>query len=187
MSEISLIFVRHGEAAESWGEHPDPGLSENGILQSQKLISNVSLQSLENFVFVSSPKSRAQMTSAPLIEKYKKNLLIDGTFSEIPSSKVVVSEKREWLKRIMAMNIIDLPQEVSDWRSNIISKSLSFSNNTIIFSHFMVINAIVSGLMKRSEIMCFYPDYTSITQITLHNNRAISISLGDEKKTLINL
>jgi hypothetical protein len=51
----------------------------------------------------------------------------------------------------------------------------------------MVINAVVSGLMKRSEIMYFYPDYTSITQITLQNNRAKSISLGDEKKTLINL
>ena len=187
MSEISLIFVRHGEACGSWGEHPDPGLSKSGVSQSQKLISNNSLQLLEDYIFVSSPMSRAQMTAAPLIKKYKKDLLLDNIFSEIPSSKVVVSEKREWLRRIMAMNISDLPKEVSDWRSNIITKSLSFSNNTIIFSHFMVINAIVSGLMKRSEIMCFYPDYTSITQITLQNNRAISISLGDEKKTLINL
>jgi len=187
MSEISLIFVRHGEAAENWGEHPDPGLSENGILQSQKLISNISLQSLEDFIFVSSPKSRARMTADPLIEKYKKSLLIDNIFSEIPSSKVVISEKKEWLKKITTMNISDLPKEVSDWRNNIIGKSLSFSNNTIIFSHFMVINAIVSGLIKYSEIMYFYPDYASITQITLQNNRAISISLGDEKKTLINL
>ena len=43
MSEISLIFVRHGEASGSWGEHPDPGLSESGVSQSQKLISNNSL------------------------------------------------------------------------------------------------------------------------------------------------
>ena len=41
--------------------------------------------------------------------------------------------------------------------------------------------------MNRSEIMYFYPGYTSITKITLQNNRAMSISLGDEKKTLINL
>ena len=38
MSEISLIFVRHGEAAASWGEHPDPGLSENGICNHKLLI-----------------------------------------------------------------------------------------------------------------------------------------------------
>jgi broad specificity phosphatase PhoE len=87
----------------------------------------------------------------------------------------------------MTMNVDVLPQDVAEWRNSIISRTLSFSDNTIIFSHFMVINALVSGLMQRSEIMCFYPDYTSITQITLQNNRAISISLGDEKKTLINL
>ena len=51
----------------------------------------------------------------------------------------------------------------------------------------MVINAIVGGLIKRSEIMHFYPDHTSVTQITLKNNEAIKISLGDEKKTIINL
>ena len=53
MSEISLIFVRHGEASGSWGEHPDPGLSESGVSQSQKLISNNSLQLLEDYIFVS--------------------------------------------------------------------------------------------------------------------------------------
>jgi 2,3-bisphosphoglycerate-dependent phosphoglycerate mutase len=187
MSEINLIFIRHGEAAESWGEHPDPGLSENGISQSQKLISNPSLQSLENFMFISSPKSRAKMTAAPILKKYNKKLIIDNHFSEIPSSNIKASEKREWLKKVLTMNISDLPQEVLAWRDGIISKTLSFTNNTIIFSHFMVINTIVSGLIKHSEIMHFYPDYTSVTQITLKNNKPIKISLGDEKKTVINL
>jgi hypothetical protein len=41
--------------------------------------------------------------------------------------------------------------------------------------------------MNRPEIMYFYPDYTSITKITLQNNKAVNISLGDEKKTIINL
>jgi broad specificity phosphatase PhoE len=40
MSEINLLLVRHGEAAESWGNHPDPGLSELGIKQSASLINN---------------------------------------------------------------------------------------------------------------------------------------------------
>jgi broad specificity phosphatase PhoE len=187
MSELSLIFIRHGEASGNWGEHPDPGLSENGVSQSQKLISNHSLQLLEDFIFVSSPMSRAQMTAAPLIKKYKKSLLIDSIFSEIPSSKVIASEKREWLKKIMTMNVDVLPQDVAEWRNRIISRTLGFSDNTIIFSHFMVINAVVSGLMNRPEIMYFYPDYTSITKITLQNNKAVNISLGDEKKTIINL
>jgi broad specificity phosphatase PhoE len=127
------------------------------------------------------------MTAAPLIEKFKKTLLIDSIFSESPSSKVIASEKREWLKKILTMNIDDLPQDIAEWRNHIIKRTLNFSDNTIIFSHFMVINAVVSGLMNRPEIMYFYPDYTSITKITLQNNKAVNISLGDEKKTIINL
>jgi len=111
MSEINLIFIRHGEAAESWGEHPDPGLSKNGISQSQKLISNPSLQSLENFMFISSPKSRAKMTAAPILKKYNKKLIIDNHFSEIPSSNIKASEKREWLKKVMTMNIVTYLQK----------------------------------------------------------------------------
>ena len=37
MSEIKLIFIRHGEAANAWGNHPDPGLSDKGILQAKNL------------------------------------------------------------------------------------------------------------------------------------------------------
>ena len=38
MSEINLLLVRHGEASESWGNHPDPGLSDQGIKQSISLL-----------------------------------------------------------------------------------------------------------------------------------------------------
>ena len=73
MSEISIILVRHGEASASWGDDPDPGLSKIGIDQANKLIDNKNLPSLLEYDFVSSPKSRALMTAAPLINKYSKN------------------------------------------------------------------------------------------------------------------
>ena len=38
MSQINLLLIRHGEASESWGDHPDPGLSENGKAQANSLI-----------------------------------------------------------------------------------------------------------------------------------------------------
>jgi hypothetical protein len=51
----------------------------------------------------------------------------------------------------------------------------------------MVINAIVGSLLKKSALMYFYPNYVSVTKITFENNEVKSISLGDEKKTIINL
>ncbi len=56
MSEINLLLVRHGEAAESWGKHPDPSLSELGIKQSASLVDNKMLELLDSYSFVSSPK-----------------------------------------------------------------------------------------------------------------------------------
>ena len=59
MSQIDLIFIRHGEASDAWDNHPDPGLSQKGIMQSNELLKNKDLKDLENYSFISSPKLRA--------------------------------------------------------------------------------------------------------------------------------
>ena len=187
MSEINLLFVRHGEAAESWGNHPDPYLSELGIKQSASLINNAMLKSLDTYNFVSSPKSRAKMTAEPLIKKFNKELIINNAFSEIPSDDINNSQKRAWLTEVMNIEIRDLPDSVLNWRDSIIENSLNVSYNTIVFTHFMVINALVGSLLKKNALMFFYPNYVSITKITFENKEVKSISLGDVKKTIINL
>ena len=97
MSEINLLLVRHGEAAESWGKHPDPGLSELGIKQSASLVNNKMLELLDSYSFVSSPKLRAKMTAEPLIKKFNKKLIINDAYSEIPSDDIDNSQKKAWL------------------------------------------------------------------------------------------
>ena len=57
MSEIKLIFIRHGEAENAWGHHEDPGLSEKGLSQAKNLINHKNLSNLEDYCFISSPKS----------------------------------------------------------------------------------------------------------------------------------
>ena len=187
MSEINLLLVRHGEAAESWGKHPDPGLSELGIKQSASLINNEMLKSLDSYNFVSSPKSRAKMTAEPLIKKFNKELIINNAYSEIPSDDIDNSQKKAWLTNIMHTEIRDLPDSIVNWRDAIIKDSLNVSLNTIVFTHFMVINALVGSLLKNNVLMYFYPNYVSVTKITFENKEVKSISLGDEKKTIINL
>ena len=47
MSQITLIFIRHGEAASSWVSHEDPGLSIKGQDEAKALLANKDLQNLE--------------------------------------------------------------------------------------------------------------------------------------------
>ena len=187
MSEINLLLVRHGEASESWGNHSDPGLSDQGIKQSISLLEKNMVKSLDSYNFVSSPKLRARLTAEPLIKKFGKKLLINETYSEIPSNNIDNTKKRAWLTELMNTDIANFPENVALWRTNIIKHSLNIAQNTIIFTHFMVVNALISALLKKSRIMYFHPDYVSITKITFENYEVKSITLGDEKKTVVNL
>ena len=187
MSQINIILIRHGEASASWGDDPDPGLSQLGENQAIELINNNELLLLENYHFISSPKSRALMTAAPLAKKYNKDVEINAVFSEIPSNGIDPKDKKDWLTKIIKMDLINLPNEVNNWRSELTKQILLIERDTIIFSHFMVINALVGELAKHPNLLHFYPDYTSITKINLKDGAPKSFSIEGSKKTIINL
>ena len=49
MSDIKIIFIRHGEAANAWGTHEDPCLSEIGLSQATNLIKHEKLLDLNDY------------------------------------------------------------------------------------------------------------------------------------------
>ena len=187
MSEINIILIRHGEAAQSWGDHPDPDLSEDGFKQAKLLEEHSELQNLHLYEFVSSPKARAKSTAIPLAKKFNKEIIINDVFSEIPSGNIDANEKKQWLTKTMKEDIGNLSKEVMEWRIKILSQVFGMRKDTIIFSHFMVINALVGELAKHRNLLHFYPDYTSLTKISLENGEPKSFSIEGSKKTIINL
>ena len=187
MSLFEIIFVRHGEAESSFGAHPDPALSKNGVEQSLKLIDHDQLQSLEDFIFISSPKLRAIETAKPIANKFNKEIKIDETFIEIPTEDIEMNRKQEWLKQIIRKEKNQLPNNIKLWEKNIFQKIKSFHKSTIIFSHFMVINSILSTLSNNKNLLYFYPDYTSVTKIIKLNGELNHFLCEGSKKTIINL
>ncbi len=187
MSSINIIFVRHGEAASPWQDHDDPGLSNSGRKQSKKLINNKLLKSLSDYDFISSPKKRAIETSSPLSRFFKKEVKINHSFTEIPSNNIEKSKKNIWLKNIVKIDKVDLPSNIIQWSEKVFEETISFKKNTIIFSHFMVLNSLVSKLTKNKSILCYYPEYTSTLILKIENERITSFSIDGEKKTHINL
>ena len=187
MASIEVIFIRHAEACSSWGDHPDPGLSDNGIAQSKKLINRPELKRLDDYSFISSPKLRAINTARPLAKKFEKELIIENIFTEIPSPNIEPENKQDWLKNILQMNKNDLPEKIVKWKDNIISKTKALSQDSVVFTHFMVINALLSELNSKTKLLYFYPDYTSIVKITIEDGEFINFSIDKDKKTFINL
>lgn len=187
MAIHTLLLIRHGEASASFGEHADPGLSEKGKQQAHNLMETLSKENFDNFKFISSPKLRAIETAQPLRLEYNKDLVIRNEFSEIPSNNIPGHEKQEWLRGVMSQETLTLPEAVKLWQNNIMSGLLNINSDAIIFSHFMVINAIAASVLKNNKLLYFYPDYTSCTRLSVEDNQIIEIILGDDKKTLINL
>ena len=187
MSEIKLIFIRHGEAANAWGTHKDPGLSSLGYKQAESILENDELQRLNEFDFISSPKARAIETAKPLANKFQKKISIDETFNEIPSKDIADNIKQDWLKRIITMDKKTLPREIKRWDEKIYKRVISLQKNSIIFCHFMVINSILSNITRSNTILYFHPDYVSITKIFVKNSSVVSFETFGNKKTYVNL
>ena len=187
MSEIKLILIRHGEAASAFGESEDPSLSALGTKQSKKLVKDLNIDVLNKYKFFSSPKARAIQTAKPLVDILKKDLIVKKEFSEIPAPKIDSKEKQRWLKNIMSLPIDKLPKDVNLWRQNLLKVMSSLEKNTIVFTHFMVINALIGYIVKNKTLLYFYPANASVTKVFLKNGTPSSYQVGENKKTFINL
>ena len=187
MSVINLIFIRHGEASDAWDNHPDPGLSKAGINQANELLQRKELNNLENYSFISSPKLRAIETAKPLAKKFNKEIEIDKSFIEIPSNGIDINKRQSWIKEIMKSKKKDLPDHVKLWIDNIYRKTNTIKNNSIIFTHFMVINALISEITNSEMLIYFNPGYTSIVTVEIKNEKISSFFIEESKKTFINV
>lgn len=183
---MTIYLIRHGEAAQAWDEAPDPVLSQNGIEQSNTLAKEY-LPSLvsENFQLLSSPLARAQQTAIPFQEMLDVPITINPNFAEIPSPGIALSERRNWLKALFTKNVSQLEEPQLDWRNNIIQAIKNLEKDTLIFSHFMTINAIIGWIRANEKVVSYYPNYCSITRIEKVENDYFIRSLGKELTTIV--
>ena len=184
--EINIYLVRHGEAGKSWDEDLDPGLSYKGKEQSKKLVSELDDDfRLLNFKAISSPLARAQETAIPLQEKHGFDIEIYKTFAEIPSPGIEISQRSTWLKEMFKVKIDALEDPQKKWRNSIVQSIQGMKEDTIIFSHFMVINCVVGWINNFDSLVGFYPDNCSVTKIINRNGELELTQAGNELSTVV--
>jgi broad specificity phosphatase PhoE len=183
---MDIFLVRHGEAAASWGEDPDPGLSELGVQQAAQVAELLLLQLAPAGIdIVSSPLLRAQETAMPLAQSLSLPVSIDTSFREIPAP-VALAGRKQWLQAFMKQQWQDQPQTLLEWRDTALSQIHSLKKPTVIFTHFLVLNAIIGDVLERSETLVFWPDNASVTQLKLTAGALELVQLGVQMDTVIN-
>ena len=195
---VKIYLVRHGEATEGWTSQ-DPPLSELGKSQAESLVTFVSStideNSINNIDFISSPLNRCKETASLALEKIYSEILINDNFRELPSPTVDLKKRVNWLRRILPLTWSELlkDKETKDsgvnfiqWKKNIMNNIYSINKNTIIFTHFVVINSIIGEILKSDKIVNFQPSNCSITEIRKINDRLEIVKLGKSLESTVN-
>ena len=195
---VKIYLVRHGEATEGWTSQ-DPPLSELGKSQAESLVTFVSStideNSINNIDFISSPLNRCKETASLALEKMYSEIVINNKFRELPSPTLDLEKRVNWLRRVLPLTWSELlkDKETKDsgvnfiqWKKNIMNNIYSINKNTIIFTHFVVINSIIGEILKSDKIVNFQPSNCSITEIRKINDRLKLVKLGKSLESTVN-
>ena len=169
-------MVRHGQAEAAWHQSPDPGLSALG--QQQAIQSAQQLSHLNNIAVISSPLLRCQQTAQPFATATNTPISIHAEVSEIPTPSNISFEKRgPWLQHAMTGTWQQLGQQFVDYKNTIANFVNNLKHDTVIFSHFIAINAVIGHVTNNDQLVVAHLDNCSIT--TFHIDKNNTLTLGD--------
>jgi broad specificity phosphatase PhoE len=178
-----LYLVRHGEAAATWADAADPGLSSLGNEQAEAAA--LALQGKGPLDLVSSPLARARETAEPLARLWRKSVAIAEPVAEIPSPGISLEQRRIWLTKIMGGLWADAGADLLIWRRGVVDYLTGLKTDTAIFSHFIAINVAVGAAIGRDEVVCFSPANGSITVLETKASSLKLIEKGAEASTIV--
>jgi broad specificity phosphatase PhoE len=170
-----IYLVRHGQAAAGYSEDPDPGLDDLGRAQAEA--ASETLLTARPKRILSSPLKRAQETAHPYAQAIGESVTLEPRVSEIPSPNLSVSERGAWLQGIMQGQWSNQSEALQAWQA---------WEDTVIFSHFVAINALVSAVTKDDQVLVFRPDNASITTFRQTNGELTLVAQGESRLTVVN-
>ena len=185
-----LYLIRHGKAAAGWGSDANPGLDAEGREQAEAAAR--AFIDMPVMPVLTSPLRRCRETAIPLARQWSLVPKVEPAVSEIPSPVDDLSGRAEWLKRIMPGTWAEIAGDPASggvdftgWRDALVARLMAMPENTVIFSHFIAINAAVGAATGDDRIVCFRPDNASITEIDVTPAGLAVVSLGREADTVV--
>lgn len=182
-------MVRHGRAAAGWNVDPDPGLDELG--RSQALAAAAELVPRGRMDVVTSPLLRCRQTAFPTATAWEVEARIDPRVGEIPSPEGYTLENRvEWLREAMAGTWTEVARRsgghYAEYRDDIVRAVAGLTADTVIFSHFIAINAVIGRATGDDRVVIASLDNCSITTFDVGADGSLTlVETGGEADTLI--
>jgi len=129
--------------------------------------------------------ARARETAEPLADLLLKPAEVVPAFSEIPAP-VPLAQRQGWLREFMSQRWEEQGGEVLIWRDCALSHLQTLTVPAVVFTHFLIINAVVGTILGKTETLSFWPDNGSITHLRRYGTQLHLAALGAEMQTVVN-
>ena len=179
-----IYLVRHGKSTAGWGMQKDPGLDDLGHAQAKAAA--LKLAPLGPLPIITSPLTRTRETSSPLAEIWGIEPVVEKRVGEIRFPSRNQSSRVEWLQSIMGDKWSNLDPDLKVWRREVIEALCRCEVDSVVFSHFIAINAAVGRATGDDRVVSFKPDNASITILETVANRLMLLERGLEADTRVN-
>ena len=179
-----LHLVRHGRASAGWDTDPDPGLDEIGARQASAVAAR--LAPLGPLPIVTSPLLRCRETAASLASVWNVEVRVEPTVAEIPSPDgIAMADRIGWLRKAMGGMWADLGGRYVDFRDQVVTTLCGIETDSVVFSHFIAINAAIGMAIGDDRLVVRSLDNCSITIIDVVDGALQLVESGHEADTLI--
>ena len=185
---MQIALVRHGRASAGWDTAVDPGLDELGCAQADDAAKKLDqIFAGQQVAIISSPLLRCQQTAEMFAKLRGGKIRITEHVAEIPSPVgVEMSGRVDWLRVAMQGTWADLGSEYVAFRDSVVEFVQSLKTSTVVFSHFIAINAVVGALTGDDRLVIRSLDNCSITLLEQDSAGNLRIAqTGHEADTLI--
>lgn len=161
MARVHL--VRHGHAAAGFDADVDPGLDDVGRAHAVQVASLLATSG--PLPVLTSPMRRCQETAAPLCALWGVEPRIEPAVTEVASPTADLAERSEWLRGAMAGVWSDLEPGPLAWRASLLSAVGAIDVDTVVFTHFVAINAVIGAATGDDRVLVTRLGYGSQTLV----------------------
>ncbi len=180
---VRLYLVRHGKAAASFSEAPNPGLDDTGAAQAEAMAER--LAPLGPLPIVTSPLRRTRETAAPLERRWRFTARIEPAVGEIPSPMEDPAARGEWLRGVMAGVWSAQADDLKLWRQDVADALLALQRPTVVVTHFVAINVAVGIAEGDDRVIGFAPDHCSVTVLDVEDGALRLVRRGAQRATQV--
>jgi broad specificity phosphatase PhoE len=191
-----IYMIRHGKAAAGWDGEADPGLDALGLQQAEAVAGEVMKLIDAPAPVFSSPLKRCQETALPLALQWGVTPQIETGVGEVPPPLEDLTERTDWLRRVMAGSWDGLfNDEVSiasgenfkAWYDGVpeaLHRLGQMGEHVVVFSHFIALNVAYCEATGAQDVVSFAPANCSLSIFETDGQNLSLISQGEETEDM---